>query len=364
MMNNIKKTTHTLYLLLFCAAVMLSGCGLFGEDSKPIRWEEEDLNDFVVYAYSPDGNSFAVIDLVTGEIYRHIEDFKGIQSVAANHNGSLIYVSTFRMSAEGGGEIYKVNTTTWEYDIIYSHGAHLIENRNGGIFFITKGTTLPLSQRIFGELNPATGEITEIDSIDVEWRAHKDDSFIEIHPNMPLIYTVNGNGDLYEFNFATSEIKYIFSNLPIPPLANFTLSFGGNTLYIPGGPVLDLRKEKMVGVIPVWRLGTVAARRDNKEVYITDPGSMIMGPSSQRKIFVYNPQKNKMEKPIDAESITDMIYLTPKERYAVANNRSSKFIVVDLKTRKVVAEHEYVKNNVQTQSIEGIYLAPKPPSLK
>ncbi|MDZ7692218.1 MAG: hypothetical protein U5K69_13975 [Balneolaceae bacterium] len=71
-----------------------------------------------------------------------------------------------------------------------------------------------------------------------------------------------------------------------------------------------------------------------------------------------------MKAPINVESVTDLIYLTPQERYAVVNNWMSKFIVVDLKTRKIVAEHEYIENNVQTQSIQGLYLAPKPPSLK
>lgn len=355
----------TLFLL---AAFVLSGCGLFGSDTDSIIWQEEDLDDFIVYAYAPDGDSFAVIDLVTGEIYRHIEDFKGIQSVAASQDGSLIYVSTFRVSESGDayeGEIYKVNTTTWEHEVSYNQAAHLIKNRNSGIFFITKGTTRPLSKRMFGEITPSTGKITEIDSIDVDWGAWYDDRLIEIHPYKPLVYAVNDwPGNLYRYNYISKKMDYLFPELTFSSLARITLSGGGDSLYIPGGPVLDVDREEEVGSIPVWRLGSAAARRDNKEAYITDPGGYLREPYSQGNIFVYDPKKDEMKAPINVESITDLIYLTPKERYAVVNNWMSKFIIVDLKTRKVVAEHEYIENNVQTQSIQGLYLAPKPPSLK
>ncbi len=358
---------YTLFLVL--GTILLTSCGLFeNEQDSTIVWQKEDLDDFIIYAYAPDGDSFAVIDLVTGEIYRHIDDFKGIQSVAATQDGSLIYVSTFRVSGSGDtyeGEIYEVNTTSWEYEIVYNQAAHLIENRNGGIFFITKGITRPLSKRVFGEINPSTEEITEIDSIDVDWGAWYDDRLIEIHPYKPLVFAVDGwPGNLYQYNYNSQEIDFLFPELAFSSLARITLSGYGDSLFIPGGPVLDVNHEKIVGTIPVWRLGSAATRKDNIEVYITDPGGYLREPYSKGKIFVYDPEKNEMKAPINVGSVTDVIYLTPKERYAVVNNWLSKFIVVDLKTRKIVSEHEYIENNVQTQSIQGMYLAPKPPSLK
>ena len=354
-------------IVFLLTAFLLSGCGLFESDTDSIIWQEEDLNDFIVYAYAPDGDSFAVIDLITGEIYRLIDAFKGIQSVVATQEGSLIYVSTFRVSESGDefiGEIYKVNTATWEHEIVYDQAAHLLENRNDGIFFITKGTTRPLSKRMFGEINASTGAVTEIDSIDVDWGAWFDDRLIEIHPYRPLIYAVNESDALYKYNYNSQIITPLFDELSFQPFGRITLSGGGDSLYIPGGPVLDVNREEMVGAIPVWRLGSAAARRDNKEVYITDPGGYLREPYSQGKIFVYDPEKNEIKAPINVESVTDLIYLTPQERYAVVNNWMSRFLVVDLKTRKVVADHEYIENNVQTQSIQGLYLAPKPPSLK
>ncbi len=361
-----------LIALLFGIFFLSQGCDLFEDESNSIIWYQENLNDFILYAYEPDGSSFAVIDLLTGEIYRNIDVFQGIQSVASNEDGTLIYISTYRRASGSGdsrpGEIYKLNTSTWEHEIIYEQAAHLLENRNGGILFITKetdpSTGNAISDRMFGEITPSTGEITEIDSIQVDWGAWYDDRRINIHPFKPLIYTLNGDKELYRFDYSTSDINYLFSELPFPPLASFSLSGGGDSLFIPGGPVLDLNHEKTVGTIPVWRLGTAVARKDNKEVYITDPGGYLREPYSQGKLFVYDPENDQMKNAIELESVTDLIYLTPKERYVVVNNWLSKFIVVDLKTRSIVIEHEYIENNVATQSIQGMYLAPKPVSLR
>lgn len=362
-----RKMKHIPYLLLFCVAVSLSGCGLFASEQNSIVWHEEDLNDFVVYAYAPSGDSLAMINLVSGEIYKRLGGLNGIQSVAANQDGSIIYVSTMRMSHTGGkheGEIYKVNTESWEYEIIYNQGAHLLENRNGDIFFITKGITYPLSKRIFNQIDPSTGIVTGLGDINVYWGAQRDDELIELHPKLPLVYAIDGENTLSKYNYNSQNTTPLFNQLSFQAFARMTVSWGGDTLYISGGPVLDLNREEIVGSIPVWHLGSVAVRRDNKEVYITDPGGYLREPYSENKIFVYNPHKNKIISAIEVNSKTDHIYLTPKERYAVVNDWAYSYLIVDLKTRKIFAHHRFVENNVSTQSTQGFYVAPKPPLQK
>ncbi|MEJ2050404.1 MAG: hypothetical protein P8Y60_11325, partial [Calditrichota bacterium] len=116
---------------LFYISVFLCSCGVLESNLTPDMCHDDNLNDFVIYAFSPDGDSFAVIDLLTGEIYRQMNDFKGIQSVISNEQGTSIFMSTYNQGSNTGG-IYKVNTATWEYEIIYEKAAHLIENREGG----------------------------------------------------------------------------------------------------------------------------------------------------------------------------------------------------------------------------------------
>lgn len=357
-------------LLLFLISVVLNGCGLLDSDSGKSMWAEENLNDFVIYAYSPSGDSFAVIDLKTGEILRQMNDFKGLQSVVSNEDGSLLYISTG--TGPGGaspGFIYKVDTSTWKYEIIYNHAAHLLENRNEGIFFITKevdsSTGDAVSDRMFGEINPATGQVTEMDSIDVVWTAWYDDRLIEIHPFQPVVYAVDDwPGRLYRYNYVTKKREYLFQNLSFGSLGRITLSGDGNMMYIPGGPVLDLSSEDMQGSIPVWRLGSATARKDDKEVYLTDPGGYLREPYSQEQVFVYNPEGDSIADSIHVGSMTDQIYLTPKERYAVVNDWMFSYFVIDLKERKVIKKQQYIENNVATLSVQGMYLAPKPPSLQ
>lgn len=351
--------------LIFFIPLILGGCGLLDSDSGKSMWANEDLNDFVLYAYSPDGDSFAVIDLKTGEILRQMDDFKGLQSVVSNEDGSLLYISTFRVSdSMYVGEIYRLNTTTWKYEVIYNQPAHLLENRNGGLFFITKGTTRPLSKRMFGEIKPSTGKVTEIDSIEVDWGAYKDDRLIEIHPNKPWVFAVDETDKLYKFDYSTSTTTYIFPTLSFSYWARITLSGDGSSLYIPGGPVLDLNSEVVKGNIPVWRLGWAAARKDDKEVYLTDPGGYLREPYSQEQVFIYSPEGDSISGSIEVGSMTDQIYLTPKERYAVVNDWMVSYFVIDLKERKVIKKQQYVEDNIATLSVQGMYLAPKPPSLK
>lgn len=359
--------SNTLNLALrFFSLLMILGltsCDLFREkDRDPIVWNDEDLNDFVVYAYAPSGRSFAVIDLSNGQVIKILEGLDGIQSVLSSRDGLYIYISTFKLNTFSGN-IFRVRTDSWDYEIIYDRPAHLLDNRNGGIFFITKQadplTGYAVSDRIFGEIEPSTGAITSYGSIDVNWGAWYDDRLIEIHPFKPLLYAVDGSGKLYSHDYTTSLSTYIFPELPFPPLARFSLSGGGDSLFIPGGPVLDLNRNAIAGTIPVWRLGSAVTRRDNKEVYITDPGGYWIEPYSQRKLFVFSPMKKRVTSTFDVGSMTENIQMTPKERFAVVNDWNYVLIVVDLKTRKVVARH-----NTSPKSSQGFYLAPKPPSLK
>jgi hypothetical protein len=324
-------------------------------------WADEVLNNFVIYAYSPDGDSFAIIDLLTGEIYRRMDDFKDIQSVISNEQGSLVFISTFNQGSNSGS-IYKINTATWDYEIIHEKAAHLLENRKGGIFFITKRTGSSPSERIFGKVNHVTGEVTEIASIDVRWMAYKDDNAIEIHPYKTWLYAVDGNNRFYRFDYTTSTTDYMFQGLPF--ITNFTLSADGEILYRIGS-VLDLNREEIVGTFSVplsAGLGSITPRKDNTGAYITDPGMYYdRPPYSQRKVYMYGLEKDSVIDSIDIGSLTDQIYLTPQDRYAVVNDWKFSYFIIDLEERKVIKKQQYVENYV---SIQGFYLASKPPSLK
>lgn len=322
----------------------------------------------VIYAYEVYSDTLVVIDLTTAKVLRTITKFDGIQSVVTNRTGSRLYVSTGKGHAGiNPGGIYEVNTQTWSHRKIYNNAAHLLSNRNGGIYFITKIDTSPV--RIFGSINPDRGSIRELGAIDVEWRSHLDEDAIEIHPHKPVIYAINSDRILYRFDYEIKAVTTMFG-LDFPRM---TLSWEGDKLYIPGGPVKDLVNEEIVGSIPVWWLGRLAVRRDNKEAYITDPGSYhVIGPDPSGKVFVYSPAEDRIIDEIDVlidllmdgqPWETDRIFLTPGEHYAIVNDRMVSYFIIDLKRRGMVFSHQFVKNNVRTLSLEGFYIAPKPPWL-
>jgi len=353
-------------LTLSCFVLIFSwySCDILSSNGDRIILHDEDLHNLVIYAYEIGGvDTLAVIDPLTSEVLKIITDFENILSVLANADGTRLFVSTGKGPAgTDPGAIYEINTVNWSHRQIYNHAAHLLSNRNGGIYFITKITSSP--HRKFGSITPDDGSINELGTIDVNWRSIYDDNIIEIHPHKPLVYAINGENKLYQFNYESGKVEYI---RPLS-VARMTLSWGGDTLYIPGGPVIDLVTEQTVGSIPVWHLGYLAARRDNKEVYITDPGGYLRDPLPSGKIRVYSPEHNRITGEInvlidDIPWMTDRIYLTPKERYAIINDSMSSYFIIDLNRRQMIYSHRFVKNNVRTFTMEGFYVAPRPPGL-
>jgi hypothetical protein len=248
-----------LSVLLITAA----SCSLFNSDSSHstnIVWQEEDLDDFVLYAFGPGDSTLTVIDVASGKILKRITGYKGLRSIAADEDGSRLYISTGEGHAGANpGFIYKVNTSNCQSEILYEHAAHLLTNKCGGIYFMTKqrspSTGFAILERLFGKIDQSTGTVTELDSIYVDWGADNDDRLIEIHPFKPWVYAVDGNNRLYQYDYDSGEVNYIFPDLSFQPFGRITLSGCGEFLYITGGPVLDLANEQIVGSVPVWRLG-------------------------------------------------------------------------------------------------------------
>lgn len=370
-------------ILLLPAFLFVNSCNLLGGDDKStstIQWEEEDLSEYVLYAFTPFIDFLTVIDVQTGEILKTLEDLDGIQSVVTNNDGSQLFVSTgTQPSGADPGQIIRIDTQTWEREIIFEHAAELLSNANGDIYFITKhidpeiGPVIP--ERVLGRIDPMLGSITLIDTLDVEWGSIYDAYNIEVSANTPEIFAVNSNGKLFRYDHVTSEKTYLFEGISFSQIAaRIHLSHDGNFLLIPGGPVLDLINEKITGSVPTWWLGTAALRRDMKEVYITDPGGYLRDPLPSGNITIYNPSKNKVTGYIKievddpyyhpaADRLTDMILLTENERYAIVSDWMRSYFVIDLKKRKAIHFSTYTPDEYPTLAIQKIFLSKKPPGL-
>lgn len=351
---------------------ILASCNLFNSDNASrIVWHDEDLNDYLIYAYTPFIEYLTIIDVPTGEILKTLEDLDGIQSVVTNKDGTRLYVSTGTLGEAGvdPGEIIKINTETWERETIFEYAAELLSNANGDIFFITKhidpevGPVIP--ERVLGRIDPMHGSITLIDTLDVEWRSTNDRHSIEIFEYAPEIIAFNSEMQLYRYNYNTGKKKFLFDEINFSSwAARMHLSYDGNYLLIPGGPVLDLINEKIVGSVPTWRLGTAALRRDMREVYITDPGGYLRDPLPSGLITVYDPNRNRIADHIRiADRMTDMILLTEKERYAVVSDWNRSYFVIDLKDRNVIHFSTYLPEDIPNLITQKIVLSKKPPGL-
>lgn len=209
----------------------------------------------------------------------------------------------------------------------------------------------------------------------VFWGSIHDAHYIELSANSPELFAVNSEGELYSYNHSTSETTYLFEAINFYQMAaRIHLSYDGNYLLIPGGPVLDLINEEIAGSVPTWGLGTAALRRDMKEVYITDPGGYLRDPLPSGKIAVYDPNRNRIVDHIQidvndpyyhpgADRMTDMIFLTDKERYAVVSDWMRSYFVIDLKSRKTIHFSTYLPEEILNLITQNIFLSKKPPGL-
>jgi len=362
----------------FLFVIWLNACGLLERNNdSAIQWHEEDLSEYVLYAFDPGGNLLVVLDVQTGEIIKTLHNLDGIQSAVTNSDGTRVFVSVGTGSAGANpGHVYMINTTDWSREIIYDRAAHVLSSRDGRVFFMTKQTDHEtggaIADRMFGTIDPQSGSLTEIDSISVRWGAYYDDYAIKISSKRPLLYALDSDHGLYRFNYETGERQSIFSEINFASAARIHLSANEEFIYIPSGPSLALEKEENIGSIPVWRLGHMASRRDNREVYITDPGGYLRDPLPSGKISVYSPDHNRIigqieilvDDPNYGPRMTDDIFLTDKERYAIVSDWMRTFFVLDLKTRSLESFATYPSEDYPDFfSLTRIYLSKKPPGL-
>ncbi|MEX0773410.1 MAG: hypothetical protein WD038_09600 [Balneolales bacterium] len=341
---------------------LLMGCGNLYNARHGIQWVEEDLNDYALYIFAPYKDTLSVVDLLSGERYHQFTEFKGIQSVIANPEGTRLYVSTGSgISGGNPGKIYEVDTATWEHQIIHNSAAHMIAGLEGGIFFLNKEGEL----RILGSINPGDGTVNIIDALDVYRGAWFEDSLIAIDNNNGYLYALDDNNKFFRYDFERKTTENLFSEIDFDTIAHFQLSKKGNQIYIPGGKVLDVNQNKVVGILSTPYLGSVAARQDNKEVYVTDPGGYFHDPEPLGRIKIYSPPKDRIigEVKVETEgepSRADQIYLTQNERYAVVNDWDKHIFIIDLQTREVIKTHRFTDEDTSSILVRSFWLAPKP----
>ncbi len=351
-----------LFMLPILVFIALGNCGILGGEDKepPIVWEEESLEGLVVYGFTSGGNILHMVNLENDAIL-NIHGINNINSVAASADGSKLFVS----SGEGlyGGDpgyVTIIDTKTWKGEVIYDHSVEFI-SAGEEIYFITKLDYLAsnngqLDLRSLGKIDSNMGGITEIDVIDVVAAGHNDFKIIEYNSREQIIFALNSNRNLYKYEIETNTSNKLFDSIDFSQHSIFEVSEDANTLYFSGGPVLDVKENKQIGQIQVFKWGQLVSRKDKKEVYISGPDDFgVFGPSL-KKITVYNPNNDVISDTIDVNSITDMVYLTPKERYLITHSWVNIF-VIDLKKRELV---KTIELNKEVSNFEKFYLFKQP----
>ncbi|WP_428234893.1 hypothetical protein [Gracilimonas sp.] len=330
--------------LILLIAFLLSGCGLFeNEQGLGISWQKEDLNDYVVYTYNRGFENLGQVDPVTGEVLHVFTEIDSIITVVPSPSGNKLFVSTSSDRLwTNPGAVYEVDTRSWEYRKVYDQAAYLKRTHDDELYFITSPDETGLN-RAFGKIEPTTGEFEVLDSLDVSFRRY-DHRSIAIDRTRSLVYYLDENDKLNKRDWVNGDHEIMYPDTTFWWQAELHVSYSGNYLFMPAGPVIDLRTREIIGSLPTNNFGIIASRKDEKEVYITDPGRLFHPLDDVTGIItVYSPKKNRVvnsfkltQKETKLPYRTFTIDLTEKERYAVIGSRGAGFLVVDLKTRLLI----------------------------
>ena len=334
------KLTVQQSLIFLLATLFLSGCGLFDNDrGVGISWQEEDLNDYVVYTYNRGFGTLGQVDPVSGDVLNVFTEIDSIVTVVPSPDGTKLFVSSSSVSQwTNPGAVYEVDTRSWGYRKIYDQAAYLKRTHDDELYFITSPDQTGLN-RAFGKIEPTTGEFEVLDSLDVSFRRY-DHRSIAIDRTRSLVYYFDEDDKLNKRDWVSGDHEIMFPDTTFWWQAELHVSYSGNYLFMPAGPVIDLRTQEIIGSLPTNNFGIIASRRDEKEVYITDPGRLFHPSDNVTSIVtVYNPAKESLGNSFKLENNPVRLFtidLTEGERYALIGSRGSIFVVVDLKTRSLI----------------------------
>ncbi|MBO6792549.1 MAG: hypothetical protein JJ895_01470 [Balneolaceae bacterium] len=358
-------------VLLYCLALFVIigfvNCRILGGDDKekPIVWEEESLEGLVVYGFTASDTIAHIVNLGNSSV-TNIRGLDRIQSIAASTDGKYLYISTGNGKYGGDpGYITKIDTENWSSEKIYDRSVEL-ETSDEQIYFITKHNHLGYDDsgnnnevshtRTFGRIEPSTGDVKIIDDIDIFVFGMSDDSAFEVNDLKQELFGYDADFRLFRYRINTEQSELIFQQFNYWDHGGFELSKDGNTLFFAKGPVLDLTSSKQIGSITSERPSHLIARKDKREIYISDPPTYTGAADIQPKMTVFNLKENSIIDSIDVGSVNFRMYLTPKERYLITHNRRNIFIV-DLKTRELVKTIELSK---EVSNFEKFYLFKQP----
>ncbi|MCR9133765.1 MAG: hypothetical protein NXI08_14385 [bacterium] len=353
-----------LFMLPILVFIALGNCGILGGEDKepPIVWEEENINDYVVYSHSYGGDNLFIIDLETGE-YELNSDYETIYSISVNKENTKLYLSTGKGQLfQNIGEVVEIDLSDWSSRVIYDRPVEFLLSDRDDVFFITLAERIDQSNfspiRVLGRINNTDGNVEELSQINVAHAENHDYKNIQIHPYEGTVYALNNNYQLYRHSYLTKETTLLFDGLSFGNFPNTELSSGGDTLYFLGGPVFDLNDMREIGQLPVFKWGNPKARRDNREVYNTDTGNPYQSGSSILKVTVYDPSKNIVTDSIDVGGSTDLIFLTENERYAVTHVAQRFISIIDLKEKAIHKEIHFEPTEIPVV-LGRIFLAKK-----
>jgi DNA-binding beta-propeller fold protein YncE len=341
-------------ILLFLAALLfsLASCDVF--DSG------EEASGYYLYLGNWSYDEVFVVDVRTNRTVKTLEGFDSVWTLALSDDGRTLYVGTQRSRLKRDsngrlipnstfmtGALYAVDTHSWRKRKLLDKPVDVYAGPPGRIAFVE--FTFGEAGQPVGLVDTRTNAVTFLDTLNVieGGTIGLRPQGLVFHPSQPIFYTVSTEHRLIAYDYARGAVAHIYESTGPLINLNMAISHDGHSMYIAGGPVLDLEQDVVTGWVGGNLSASVALSPSGDSLYVTDPGGGLnieIIPSE--KIFIFDTRSYRYvgEVGIDVDKaafslagiLTDTIVLSPDGRTAYVSDFGALVFVIDVAAEKVV----------------------------
>jgi YVTN family beta-propeller protein len=350
---------HRYWLAAAALVIAFSSCDFLGADER--------TGGSYLYVGNWGYDQIYVVDVATNEVVRTLSGFEvglgGVWKHVATKSGRKLYVDT-----RGGtyndaqGKLHVVDVRTWRRRVILDEAAEPFVTANGEVFVLTRDASM--SGAAIGRVDTLSDQITFFDTLDV--RQNGDGKAVVFDPQRPVLYAVGSSGRLFAYDYKKQAITRTYGTVQDP--RSMIVSRSSGKLYVAGGPVVDLERDSVVAWLGGNELGSLALSPSGDTLYVTDPGSRIVGPTtyvSSGKVFLYDTRIDVYVGDVDVSEAlptpgvgksTADIVLSGGGNTAYVSNQFDLVFVIDLRAGTVSGLIQLEK----AHDTRPLSLAPKP----
>ncbi|MDI6767048.1 MAG: hypothetical protein QME52_09530 [Bacteroidota bacterium] len=332
------------FLLYIAAIVILFGCTK--ESPLENKTIHQSIVSYYLYVGNDEGNDIFIIDTDNNTVVDTIRGFSnGVTGFVVTSSGKKMYVS----KSEILGNNYTRYVTPRLYSVdLPSKRINILQEKSSDVYLTPRGEVLVITHDhdlgYIGLIDTLTDVITFFDTINIRDDSRKNLQGVAFNRIYPVLYGISKDSTLFAYDYNLREVVYEYKSIKAHNFKHMIVSPDNKHIYIAEGPVLNLERDTIVGLIEGPVTGWLALSLDGKQIYLTDIWPFIghdFFPSG--KVYILNTGSDpEIIGEIDITPLStngppptyDIVILPPDGKVAYVSGGLSSIYVIDVMERK------------------------------